>query len=419
MMNPSLLKNLAISALLATGAYILLFWSPHTLGEYVYSKIKLVIFIVPWLALWIVYGRQVITRKDNRIEICCILAIVILGAFNTWLSDSPGQSILTMRTFLLTGIFAFWASMMLLTDEPARRIFDYFCCGCLAVIGSGELIRLGTAGLYGAGVFQVFSLHAIPLGTVIILLSTGPLMMLTARPALEKLAGGLVILMSGAVIYLAHKRGTWVALAVMGAAAMLYLARRRKRLVVLILLALALLAPLQAARLYARLDPGIPHYLSILNRLELYPFALHIWKTHPVMGMGLRSLTQERYVADYQPYNQDLAGFYQTVAQLQTFDNMFLTALVELGTLLTLCYAVLIIVILARYLGILRGAAAPRPVDWYRLLVVLGFAVHSLSYDSLLLPPVNWLFHVQLGIMAGYRDAPAAACRDRLSARDA
>jgi hypothetical protein len=36
------------------------------------------------------------------------------------------------------------------------------------------------------------------------------------------------------------------------------------------------------------------------------------------------------------------------------------------------------------------------------MLILLGFAIHSLSYDSLLFPPVNWVFHVQLGIMAGY-----------------
>jgi hypothetical protein len=42
-------------------------------------------------------------------------------------------------------------------------------------------------------------------------------------------------------------------------------------------------------------------------------------------------------------------------------------------------------------------------LEWYRLLVLLGFAIHSLSYDSLLFPSVNWLFHVQLGLMAGYQ----------------
>jgi hypothetical protein len=43
------------------------------------------------------------------------------------------------------------------------------------------------------------------------------------------------------------------------------------------------------------------------------------------------------------------------------------------------------------------------PLDWYRVLVLLGLAIHSLSYDSLLNPPVNWLFHVQLGIMAAFK----------------
>jgi hypothetical protein len=42
------------------------------------------------------------------------------------------------------------------------------------------------------------------------------------------------------------------------------------------------------------------------------------------------------------------------------------------------------------------------------VLVLLGFAIHSLTYDSLLFPPVNWLFHVQVGIMAGYQASETA-----------
>jgi hypothetical protein len=48
-------------------------------------------------------------------------------------------------------------------------------------------------------------------------------------------------------------------------------------------------------------------------------------------------------------------------------------------------------------------------LEWYRLLALLGFAIHSLSYDSLVFPPVNWVFHVQLGLMAGYQMAGRGA----------
>ena len=173
-------------------------------------------------------------------------------------------------------------------------------------------------------------------------------------------------------------------------------------------MAIALILPLEAKRQFARLDPKIPHYVSILHRLELYNFALHVWKTHPLMGIGLRPFTHEKYLPDYQLHNQELHDFPQAIATLQTLDNMLLTGLVEFGTVMTLFYLALVILILVRYCRRLRSSPESSPLDWYRVLVLLGFAIHSLTYDSLLFPPVNWLFHVQVGIMAGYHASETA-----------
>jgi O-antigen ligase len=167
-------------------------------------------------------------------------------------------------------------------------------------------------------------------------------------------------------------------------------------------LAIALILPLEAQRRFARLDPNIGRHAAILHRLELYNFALHIWKNHPFMGIGLRSFTHAQYLPDYHLRNQALHEFPQAVAKLQTLDNMLLTGLVELGTVMTLFYLGLVILILAKYCRRLRSLPESSPLDWYRVLVLLGFAIHSLTYDSLLFPPINWLFHVQVGIMAGY-----------------
>jgi amino acid transporter len=120
------------------------------------------------------------------------------------------------------------------------------------------------------------------------------------------------------------------------------------------------------------------------------------------MGIGLRPFTHARYLSDYQQHNLNLDTFPQAVASLQTLDNLFLTSLVELGTVMTLFYLGLVLFILLKYCRKLRSRPESAPTDWYRVLVVLGFAIHSLTYDSLLFPPLNWLFHVQVGIMAGY-----------------
>jgi len=396
------LNQLAFYSFLGSGAYIILLWSPHILGEQLGFWTQIVIYLFPWLMLWPAYSWRVITAREHRLEIILMVSIIILGVVNTSLSGSVSKSIHTMRTFLLTGIFALWASLFLINTPRRRQMFDWFCAGALGIIILVEMIFFLVQGKYGPGVFQFFVLHLIPLGTLIILLSSGPVRLTISKNSPAKLLGWLLFLLGGTLIYLTHKRGTLLALAVMLAVWVLYLVRRRKYLLISMALIIALAASLQAQRRFARLDPNIPRDVAILHRLELYPFALHIWKTHPVMGIGLRSFTHEQYLPDYQLHNQDLHEFPQTVASLQTLDNMLLTGLVELGTVMTLFYLGLIVYILVKYCRRLRSWPESSPLDWYRVLVLLGFAIHSLTYDSLLFPPVNWLFHVQLGIMAGY-----------------
>ena len=175
-----------------------------------------------------------------------------------------------------------------------------------------------------------------------------------------------------------------------------------------LIIIIALLVPFKGISTYKSLDQNNPSHFTILYRLELYSFALHIYKKHPVFGIGLRPLTHGKYLSDYQT-RQNLKLFHQTAKELQTFDNMLLTAIVEFGSLMTLAYLILITLIITRYCRKLRPFSQARGLDLYRLLVLLGFAVHSMTYDSLLFPSINWLFHVHLGILAGYSPTRSAA----------
>jgi O-antigen ligase len=396
-----LFNQLAFYSLLGSGAYIILLWSPNILGKHVGFWTEIVIYIFPWLMLWPAYSWAVVTQREHRLEIILMVSIIILGVVNTSLTGFGLKSIGTMRTFLLTGIFALWASLFLVNDRRRRQMFDWLCAGALGVILLTEILMWLIQGS-GSGAFEVFTLHPIPLGTMIILLSPGPVRLIVSKNPTLKLLGWLSILVGLILIFHTHKRGTWIALAAMLALWMIYLVRRRRYLVVLILLVITLILPLEAHRRFARLDPNIPRNASILHRLELYNFALHVWKTHPFMGIGLRSFTHEKYLPDYRLHNQDLHEFPQAVASLQTLDNMLLTGLVELGTVMTFFYFGLVIFILVKYCRKLRSWPEASPLDWYRVLALLGFTIHSLTYDSLLFPSVNWLFHVQMGIMAGY-----------------
>jgi O-antigen ligase len=308
-----------------------------------------------------------------------------------------------MRAFLLTGILALWASMFLITDSNRRRVFDWFCCACLVIIVPIELIIRGMRGANGPGVFEVFILNPIPLGTLVILLSPGFLRLLLSPHFKVKIGGWLLFSLGAALLLYTTKRGSLLAVLVMLLGLMFLWGRRLRYLACIVVLAVGLLMVFQGRRVVACLDPHIPTQFTILNRLELYPFALHIWQHHPVMGIGLRPFTHQKYLADYKQRNQKLQDFPKTVTDLQTFDNMILTGFVELGTIITLLYLILAIFIIVRYYRAVRASPDSAIMDWYRVLVLLGFAIHSLSYDSLLFPPVSWLFHVQLGLMAGYQ----------------
>ncbi len=405
--RPSFFNQLAYYALLASGAYIILFWSPNILGDLFSRYTKGIIFILPWLMLWLAYSWQVVANRDHRWEILLIVSIIILAIVNVPLSDSPSKSLTPMRNFLLTGIFALWSSMFLFSDPRRRQVFDWFCAGALAVILPGEIIVWLLRGNYGPHVFQIFTLHPIPLGTVIILLSPGPVRLIATKNFPARLFGWLLVLLGVILIFLTHKRGTWLALAAILLVSIIYLARRRRYLILTLLLLVALFVSLETRRQLARLEPNIPRYGSVLHRLELYPFALHIWRIHPFMGIGLRAFNHENYLAGYQQHIKSLGDFPKRIVTLQTFDNTLLTSLVEFGTVMTLFYLALFTLILVKYCRSVRSSPESSPLDWYRVLVLLGFAIHSLTYDSLLVPPVNWLFHVQMGILAGYHASEA------------
>jgi len=96
--------------------------------------------------LWPAYSWQVITEREHRLEITLMISIIILGVVNASLSDSVPKSIDSMRNFLLTGIFALWASMFLVNNQRRRQVFDWFCAGALGVIMLVEMIIYMTEG---------------------------------------------------------------------------------------------------------------------------------------------------------------------------------------------------------------------------------------------------------------------------------
>ena len=253
--------------------------------------------------------------------------------------------------------------------------------------------------LAGCGSFSIFTLHTIPMGTLLLLLSAGPLQFWASGSPRLKLAGRGLLLLGFITILLTQKRGTFLAITAMALAGALYRRRRFGYLLFAGLLALGLLIPFKGVTAYRALDPKIQSHFNILYRLEMYPFAWHIFQKQPLLGIGLRPLTLEKYLSDYQQHTH-LKNLTSYARQVQTLDNMLLTAFVELGALMALTYLGLMVFILITYCRHVGSLKAGRGEALLRLLPLLGFALHSLTYDSLVFPGVAWLFHAQLGMLA-------------------
>ena len=394
--------RLAFWTLLASGTYVVLLSSAVFMIRRLSFWVEILLYALPWLLLWPAYRWRVITDPARRREIVLMLIILILGTVNVIAGDHPYNSYKTMRYFLSAGILSLWASMFLLADPGRREVFDWFCCICLAIFAPLAIITYLPSRQELFWLRNVFNLHSIPVGTMVILLAAGPLSLLVSESSKQKIAAWLLISVGLILILLTHKRGTFLAVAAMILVWLTYRLPKLGYLVAAACLAVLLLFTYQGLNASRSLAPDHPSRVSKLHRLELYPFALHVYKKHPWMGIGLRPQTHEKYLGDYQQQHPEVTKFAAEVKSLQTFDNMLVTAFVELGTLMTLTYLGLIIFIIINYCRQVRPFADSQGRDFFRLLPLVGLAVHSLTYDSLLVHPVNWLFHVQLGILAGF-----------------
>jgi len=354
------------------------------------------IYILPWLMLCSYRYFDILLSKTYRIEIILMSIIIILGIINVYMSNNIYQSSLWMTMFLLSGIIPLWTSMFIITDNRSRNKIYYLSCVLLFVM---TIIEIANYFITGKNLLSMN--HPIPLGTLVILLMVGPLFMLVSHQKRMKLFSVFLVIMGLILIIIANKRGIYLAIAGMTAAWIYYRYLRRSIYAIInIIICLTLLAV--GWNYYKLLDENIPYHNSILHRLELYPFSLHIYQKHPFLGTGLRAFSQESYLADYQVNNKSLDTFNKTVIKLQTLDNMILTGFVELGSIMTICYLGLISYIIVRYCRITQPFSLSHKKEFVLLLPLLGLAIHSMTYDSLLFPQINWLFHVQLGILAGF-----------------
>ena len=391
-------KQLALFVLMVSGTLIIL--SYVIFGDKQFSSsILFFIYVFPCIMVCFTFSNYIFV-KENKIKILLMVSIIILGILNIIMSDNVYFSYDAMKIFVISGIMPLWTSMILFETDSDRRSFYYLSCIWLLVVVVVEIIHY----LLNGGGF-IFLNHAIPMGTLVILLMVGPLVLSASESTKIKVFSIALVSAGLILIFISNKRGTFLALAGM-ALAWLYYRYIRLSSVIIVSLFIVSIISYFSLHYYKSLDKNIPHHTSILHRLELYSFALHVYQKHPFLGTGLRAYSHEKYLSDYPIHNKSLDKFGDTVTKLETFENMALTSLIELGSIMTLLYVALIVIILYEYIKNTHPFARNNKQEFILLLPLCGLAIHSMTYDSLMFPQVNWLFHVQLGILSGLAAHP-------------
>ena len=142
---------------------------------------------------------------------------------------------------------------------------------------------------------------------------------------------------------------------------------------------------------------------SIYFRLENYFYGFHIYKKYPFIGTGFPSQIAN-YYQDYQQYFSEkiqLKDYIHFIEQINSLENMLLTMFVEMGGLMSGTYIMLILFCCLRLIQSIRKTPYRICDLGFIMAGLIGFFVHSMTYDSLRFPNINWIFHSILGMMLG------------------
>lgn len=339
--------------------------------------------------------------KDNprgtRTEFLICLVLTGLGMAGALAGQAPRTSLIRTSILLSSGLGGFWCARFLLADQArCRALLNLglvLFCAFLA-------LKLGQHLLAWPRGLDPQAKH--PTAGLLLVLLFAPLSLLSRASVRARLAAwammgsawllALLILLKSAIL---------MPFILAGAA----LARKRLRpalvpLLLLLLVALVLVLP----RFYS------PHRVqqdkeSIQFRAELYPFSWQMALRNPLLGNGLLGPRQEfldRYQVRTETMGKELFGKY--VTKVKVSENIILTFMADLGLPFALLYLACAVVMIKKAWG-----GPPKGLERIfhplaLLLPLLGWAVHSQVFDSLLHPQICWFVHLLLGLASQPRE---------------
>ena len=336
--------------------------------------------------------------RDKKLEkqLLFIPIIIILGILNIVFSEDQSITLKVMGLFLISGIGIFAVTSYLLTTKFRQKIFLWLCWALLLA-----LCIYGTLEYINKKPILLFSFNPIPAGSLLILLFIGPFLLFRSSSWWLRFLQLSSIVFGVAVIIMIGKRGPILGL--LGMAFLLPALLPWKKLWIIPLIALILVGTGYKMRnhLPASLRKNLITHASTLFRLESYPLAAYIFLKKPIFGIGLHAPLTE-YLKDYRQKITKNRAYSTYIKNKKTLENITLCSFVEMGGLFSITYIALIIYLLRNLFRRSRDKPRERLQAVLFLIPLAGFLIHSMTFDSLIYPHLNWLFHSFLGMMANF-----------------
>lgn len=338
-------------------------------------------------------------------ELIWVSVLCLAGFLNVSFSEERGATLKGMGLFLLSGMMPFLAAYWIFgRSRWQKAILPFWMVVLVFLCGYGIYEWHVAPPLENK--IKLFSANPIPAGSLLLLLSFGPLVWMSQVKTVWKFLMAGVLLLDVGVLILIGQRGPLLAVFVMAAVLMM---QNRRRVLLVLLVALAFVGAVYQYKdkLPSYMERKVTNWEGVLIRLEMYPIAWNILKEHPVMGIGFKTPIINHISPTYRPYflGEKLnPPFYEKFKLLNTLDNMALSFLAETGLLFSAVYGGFFLWTVRGLKNRLLADDKWSPQDLACLAVLAGFLVHSLTFDSLKFPQLNWIFHSILGWVARYKN---------------
>ena len=337
-----------------------------------------------------------IHHKQFQKELYFALTIVILGILNIVFSEDQPTTLKVMGLFLISGIGIFAVTSCLLTTKFRKSIFLWLCWVILLA-----LCIYGTLEYINKKPILLLSYNPIPAGSLLILLFVGPFLLFSSSSWWLRFLQLSSIVFGVAVIVMIGKRGPILGLLVMAILLGILVPGRRFWIFPLIALILVGTGYKMRNHLPRTLRLDLISHTSTVFRLENCPFAAHIFLKKPLFGIGLHAPLAD-YLKDYHQKITNNTKYPNFIKDKKTLENIMLCGFVGTGGIFTITYIALIIYLLRNLFRFSRDKPEKRLQAVLFLIPLAGFLIHSMTFDSLIYPHLNWLFHSFLGLMANF-----------------